>query len=78
MSLNIFVSQRHVQTIQIKNTERECMQRICIDLSVIPTRCDSAFLTRFQQKRPTCVAGSRPDMKEGRPEQSYCTVRFVK
>lgn len=44
MSLNICVSQT-LQTTQ----QRECLQRICIDLSVIPTRRDSISTHSFIQ-----------------------------
>lgn len=59
MPLNICVSQT-LQTTQ----QRECLQRICIGLSVIPTRRDSASTHSFIQlfilaKWPTSVVRRR-------------------
>lgn len=76
MSLNIFVSQRHIQTLQIRTQNGNVCRGFCIDLSVIPTRCDSAF-TRFLSKMTNicCWESTRYEKKEATAESSKVTAR---
>ena len=52
MSLNIFVSQRHIQTLQIRNTERECMQEDLhrLERKFLPDAAALLHVFFFQQK----------------------------